>query len=325
MRRLLSAIIASVLAIAVLSSCSGGNSPAATTSTGDNAAASAGTTTAPAETTAAATTAADTTTAAATAADTTTAAATAADTTTAADASTASTAADPAQPLTNPDAPSVTMTVGRVSPDGNSFVSGQDFDNNTWMNLITKFTGVKTNTIWAVAQSEYETKVNMIIASGALPDIMSVNANQLASLVQAGLIQEVGSALDKWQSQSYRDCIDQDPYAIKSATINGKVMALPYPGSPAMSYPMLFYRADWLAKYNLPVPATMDQLIGAMETFQQNNPGGANTTYGLAVCKDMSIIRHSPDWRAFSRRITLIRQFGWMSAAKLKAERFNPK
>src|SRR5437016_2056096 len=68
--------------------------------------------------------------------------------------------------------PEITMTIGRPIPDGNKFLDGEDFNNNTWLNYMIKHTGVKTNVVWAVPQAQYDQKVNVIIASGDIPDLM---------------------------------------------------------------------------------------------------------------------------------------------------------
>lgn len=181
--------------------------------------------------------------------------------------------------------PMIEVTTMRSVADSTVYVNGETIDDNVWTKEEQEKTGVKVVNKWVVPSAQYEQKLNLAIASGDLADYFRVNGVQLKNLVEAGLIADLTDIIKDYSAPILTQTLAEDPYAIESATFDGKVMALPIPGSPAMSSRSIWVRKDWLDKLNLPEPKTMDDIFAISEAFTKNDPdgNGADDSFGLGL------------------------------------------
>ncbi|UVI29431.1 extracellular solute-binding protein [Paenibacillus spongiae] len=185
--------------------------------------------------------------------------------------------------------PPIEITTGRSIPEGTVFADGENIDDNVWTKEEQENLGIKVKNVWTVPGALYDQKLNVTIASGDIPDFMRVNGAQLNNLVESDLIEDLTDILPKYSSDILTKTIAEDPYAIKSATFDGKLMAIPLPGSPAMGASNLWVREDWLEKLNLQDPQTLDDVLAIAKAFVENDPdgNGAQDTFGLGLTKDL--------------------------------------
>ncbi|MFC5651235.1 extracellular solute-binding protein [Paenibacillus solisilvae] len=193
-----------------------------------------------------------------------------------------------ADPLAKYDPP-IEITTVRAVGDGTTFADGENIDDNVWTKEEQEKLGIKVKNVWAVPGGQYDQKLNVTIASGDLPDFLRVNGTQLNNLVEAGLIEDLTDVLPQYSSDILTKTLAEDPYAIKSATFDGKLMALPLPGSPAMGESNLWVRSDWLEKLNLKEPQTLEDVVALAKAFVENDPdgNGKKDTFGLGLNKDL--------------------------------------
>lgn len=194
-------------------------------------------------------------------------------------------------PLGKYDPPITVRAVRRVD-QSTKYKDGESVDNNVWTRAYEELLGVKIANDWVVVGSgdQYNQKLNVSLASGDLPDIFSVNAQQLKQLVEAGQIEDLTEVYEKYASDYTKQVMTESgPNILSSATFGGKLMAIPVAAGTIDGLPLLWIRTDWLQKLNLPEPKTMDDVIAIARAFATQDPdgNGKDDTIGMAASKDL--------------------------------------
>lgn len=174
----------------------------------------------------------------------------------------------------------ITLHIGRSEDTGVTYLSGQDSLNNYIVNHIADKLGITYQYDFSVPNDSYETKVGMAIASGEFPDVMTVNESQLRQLAQAGAIEDMSAAYEKYASDSLKAAYDTTKgISFACATIDNKLMGMPNISPGADGIPMLYVRGDWMEELNLEAPKSVDDIVKIVETFKEKK----GTTNGLVV------------------------------------------
>jgi putative aldouronate transport system substrate-binding protein len=182
--------------------------------------------------------------------------------------------------------PTITVTYARAAGTDNKFPDGQSFENNIWMTEYEKVLGIKIKTIWTTEGNDYDTKLNLCIASNDLPDIFKVRASQLKRLVDSNLVEDLTGTLASYGSKQVKDLLAADgKEALKQMTFKGKIMALPQNSALPGGFQYIFIRDDWRIKLKMPVPKTMGDLYNLAKAFVTKDPDGNGKadTFGLTV------------------------------------------
>ncbi|BBH23487.1 lipoprotein LipO [Paenibacillus baekrokdamisoli] len=189
--------------------------------------------------------------------------------------------------------PPITLTTVRTLESTVKFANGDSMENNVWTRAYEEEYGIKVKTLWAVDWSQWEQKMNLTIASGEIPDFFRVNATQFKQLAEAGMIADLTDVYNENASGSLKSLLNEEgTMALDSATIDGKLMAIPFTSPRREGSQMVYIRTDWLKALNLPEPKTMDDLLKISEAFSTQDPdkNGKQDTYGLAVDKDFALL-----------------------------------
>ncbi len=171
--------------------------------------------------------------------------------------------------------------------------AGDDMNNNPWTRYLKDKLGIKLTTLWEVPSAELEQKTNLMIASGDIPDFFLANTKQFAQLVKAGMVEDLTKVYEQYAPDLVKQVIkDAGSEPLEAATVNGKLMGIPFTGVAKESVPVLWIREDWLKKVNLPAPKSMSDLLAISEAFTTKDPDGNGKadTFGLALDKDLSNI-----------------------------------
>lgn len=130
-------------------------------------------------------------------------------------------------------------------------------------------TGAKLNYTW-VAQSDYTEKVNTILASAELPDVI-FEAN-MATLLDQGAIIPLDDLLNEYGSNITR-YYTTDDYLYLRQISDGKIYHVPYvlDFPPSMS---TLVRQDWIDKLGLEQPKTYDEWKAVWQAFKDNDCNG---------------------------------------------------
>ncbi|GGD72702.1 extracellular solute-binding protein [Paenibacillus nasutitermitis] len=189
------------------------------------------------------------------------------------------------------DPPITLTTVGTVKPTV-AYENGDSVDNNPWTREYEKRYGVKFNTLWTVDGSQWETKTNLMIATGDIPDFFQASPTQFKQLLEADLIEDLTATYESAPERAKNILNEGGPEALMSATVDGKLMAIPFTGAPKEGAPMIWLRTDWMEKLSLEPPKTMNDLLAIMDAFATKDPDGNNAadTFGMAVDKDFGTL-----------------------------------
>jgi len=187
--------------------------------------------------------------------------------------------------------PGITLTSVRDIPNPAvvKYPDGDDVENNVWTRAIKEEMGINVKYEWTVDSSQYATRLNTMMASKQFPDFFYLTASQFQSLVEEGMLADLSGHYDKYGSDDLKRVYTEGgDNAIKSATVDGKLMALPWISMAKEDTQMLWVRTDWLQKLNLKMPETMDELIDVAIAFATRDPdgNGKNDTFGLPVNGD---------------------------------------
>lgn len=186
----------------------------------------------------------------------------------------------------------VTISYSKYQGQEVKFEGSDTIDDNPIIREYKDKLNINVKNAWVVKGTgdQYDQKMNVVIASNELPDLMYVNAQQLKQLVEADLVQDLGPLLEKYGSPFAKDVMTQDGgNALKSATFDGKLYAIPQTGSNIDSTPILWIREDWRKKLGLPEPKTAEDFFKLSEAFTKQDPdgNGKNDTFGLGLSKDL--------------------------------------
>ncbi|MFD0712502.1 extracellular solute-binding protein [Paenibacillus sp. GCM10027626] len=188
--------------------------------------------------------------------------------------------------------PPIKVTTVRALAPSLKFEKGDSIDNNKWYRDYESQLGIKLINNWSVPQTQWEQKMNVTIASGDIPDIIAVNANELKRLVDADMVEDLTEVFEKYASAKTKEVIVNDGgNGMKASQFEGKLLALPGVTFTGTTAQMLWIRQDWLKKLNLPEPKTMEDIIAIADAFANQDPdgNGKKDTTGLGgVYKDLS-------------------------------------
>lgn len=218
---------------------------------------------------------------------------TAAPTSVAASATAAPSEAATAQPAVDPFGkydPPIDISIGFASSQSVKFIQGESYQNNMWIDEYKNALGINLKYNFLVDGSQYDSKVNVIIASGDLPDSMSVSLKQYSMLLDAGQLTDMTDVFNQYVTPVTKDIlINQNSDLFNKTLSNGRMMGIPRLGSVYDQSQMIWIRSDWLTKLNLQTPKTMDDLINIAKAFVTQDPDsdGKADTIGIAMTKNL--------------------------------------
>lgn len=142
---------------------------------------------------------------------------------------------------------------------------------------IEKMTGTKVNWIHPAAGSDVDAQINLMVASGELPDLI-VKSNWktfnggVALWEEDGVIYDLTDLIPEYMP-NFHAYLQANPLAERDLTVEDKIyyvseinVGLPYSGP--------VYREDWLEKLNLEYPTTPDELYEVLVAFRDQDPNG---------------------------------------------------
>lgn len=191
--------------------------------------------------------------------------------------------------LTKYNPPIEISLVRNVNEDFSDLISnfpGETLEDNRWSRLYEDVLGIRVKYEWTAKDDLYYQKLGSALASGNIPDIVRVNAQQLRQLANEGLIQDLTDVYEQYAAPFTKDVLSQDGTGpFEAATIDGKLMAVPETGASVEGVQYLWIRTDWLGRLGLKPPNTMNDLLAISKAFTENDPdgNGKHDTFGLAL------------------------------------------
>jgi len=204
----------------------------------------------------------------------------------------------PADPFGKYDPPIELTTVRNLNDvvENNvlSVLKGETFEDNRWTRLYEDQLGIKLKYNWVIkggdTSDQYVQKLNVTLASGELPDFITVNAVQLKQLAESDQIEDMTALYDQYASPFTKEVLTQEGSGpLDAATFDGKLMAIPQVESSIERSMYIWIRTDWLNKLKLQPPKTIADVMAISKAFTENDPddNGKKDTYGLGLTKDV--------------------------------------
>ncbi|MGO4271402.1 ABC transporter substrate-binding protein, partial [Paenibacillus sp. TAF58] len=162
----------------------------------------------------------------------------------------------------------------RVKPDL-KLPEGNTVENNMFTRHIAEQMNINFKVLWYASNTDYDQKAKLSIASNDIPDAMVVDEKQFRAMAEGGQLEDLTEVYKKYATDQVKKYYDTtEGRALKQATINGKLLALPNIVPQADPYVLTWVRKDWLDKLGLPEPKTLEDVEKITEAFIKNDPDG---------------------------------------------------
>lgn len=174
-----------------------------------------------------------------------------------------------------------------VLPEG-----GDDFITGT---IEDKF-NVDLNIQYMAAGSDYDNKLNLLIASNDTPDLFLSTGTASQKFIQDGIAADMTAYVTPEKMPNYFKWVSElelQRYAVENQFARAPVI---FPREVYRSY---YIRQDWLDKLGLNMPKTYDETLEVMRAFTNDDPDGNNKkdTYGFGtVGNGTSASLEFPQW-----------------------------
>ncbi len=194
-------------------------------------------------------------------------------------------------PLARYDPPIKLVAVREVN-DTYKYDPGEDITNNAWQQAYLDELGIEVEYMWiASGADQFRQKMNVMVASGDLPDFLPINDPLVfRQLAEADLLENLDPYYDDYVSPALNEVLTkQGPAVLEAARVNGELVAVPRPNTAVDGAPMIWIKQDWLDKYDLDPPTSMDEAIKLAYFFAKNDPdgNGKDDSFGLALNKNL--------------------------------------
>ena len=192
-------------------------------------------------------------------------------------------------PKLAPFDPPVTMAFGWNESSTVKYGDGESMTDNRWITKYREELGINIEFAWYAPTEQYWDKVNVVIATGDIPDVMKVNAVQLAKLVDSDLVaDDLQAVFDEYvtptQLLDYQNVGTTETF--NAATFDGKLRAIPFTYSaPGQGVQCMVYRRDWLDAIGALPAKTFDELLEIYDQWADmdfDGDGVANTVMYFA-------------------------------------------
>ena len=179
---------------------------------------------------------------------------------------------------------------------------GETREKNRWTDLYLDRLNIQVESAWVA--SEYESKLNLAIASGDLPDAFRCNYTQMCQLAQAGLLADLSEVYADYASDTTKKYLEGYQVGFDSGIVDGKLVGISMQHYGTVTKPYYLYiRNDWLEASGMEVPTTIDELTELARVFMASDfdGNGIDDTYGIAEDSSLSTIIHMmPSFHAYS-------------------------
>ena len=164
---------------------------------------------------------------------------------------------------------------GSMNPNA-KIPDGMSYEDNSYTRLLKKDLNIDVVYDWVASSSDFDEKMNLCIGSGAIPDLMNVNAAQYRALLKYDMIQPLDQYFDDYASDTLKGYVESGGEELKKCISNdkGEMMAIPAPNITAGGINEMWIRQDWLDNLGLEVPRTWDELVTVAEAFVTQDPDG---------------------------------------------------
>lgn len=154
-------------------------------------------------------------------------------------------------------------------------------ENNKALEDLEKRANVDLNVTFVPSEA-YTDKLSVAVSAGDSYDLLLMDGgkdDKFNNLVKMGAFHDLTPYLEKTENIS-----QIDELVWNGVKIDGKVYGIPRPrGLYGGGEANVLIRKDWLDKYSLAVPKTVDELTNALAVFKENDPAGGGKTIPFTI------------------------------------------
>lgn len=178
----------------------------------------------------------------------------------------------------------VTVTIAVSTNAATRFEAGDSYEDNVWTRAFKEDLNIDVKVIWTNLWSNFETKMNLAIASNQLPDILTLpKYSQFDRLLKADKLEDLTPYYEDYSSPLMKENMMSDGgQALGWGRINGKLMGFPTGGINFQTARMTFIRKDWFDKTGLPEPKTLEDVLNIARAMKAQDP---DNRFGIALVK----------------------------------------
>ena len=173
-------------------------------------------------------------------------------------------------------AETVTVHLGGSMNLNAKIPDGMSYEDNAYTRFLKDDLNIEVVYDWIASSSDYDEKMNLCIGSGAIPEMMNVNATQYRALLKYDMIQPLDQYFEDYASDKLKGFVESGGEELKKCITNdkGEMMAIPTPSAMVGEMNEMWIRQDWLDKLGLEVPRTWDEMAAVAEAFVTQDPDG---------------------------------------------------
>lgn len=155
------------------------------------------------------------------------------------------------------------------------------------MQALEEITNIEVD-MQGIPATNYGERKNLMFASGNLPDIIyssSAAADALKYGIDDDLIIPLDELIEKY-AYNFNMWMDSEPTLREQITMaDGKIYYMPYTDISLKNIIQVGYymREEWIEKFNIEPPETLDDLYEVLKMFKVNDPAGGGKTLPLAA------------------------------------------
>ena len=170
-----------------------------------------------------------------------------------------------------------------------------DFSKSLFIDVYKDTLGINLSYKLQAYGEDYDNKVNLLLATGDLADVMQVNLRQLYQMIDAGQVEDLTSAWNDYATDQTKTAMTIDgTQNFDVATVDGKLYAIPSVDPAIETAHSFFVREDWRNSLGLPEPETFEDFENLIYAFANDDPDGdgQDDTYGLSINKNLFTSGH---------------------------------
>lgn len=204
------------------------------------------------------------------------------------------TAVEVPEDIWEPYAEEVTLSTVLSENAAIKWEEGDDYDDNPWYREYKERFNVQVKNDWV--SNDYRTKLNLSIAEGNLPDVFTVNSQQLKELQAADLIWDISEIWEENASDLLKSYMEENAATFETAKIDGKLYAVPELSLGAVDQiPVLWVKKDWKAESgveDIKTIADFEKMVNAIKEKHGD--------FAITEISDLSgMFAMAPGWGAY--------------------------